>query len=94
MGISHVDIPTNTNIPIDKMIAPLCATGSANETLAQSRWRMKLRSCATEPVPVPVHTKKHGTEVRSMGMVMGIVIGTHTHKFLENVEGICVDMHT
>ena len=49
-----------------------------HETLPQFRWPTKLRSCATRPVP-PVHTKKHGTEVRSMGMVMGIVTGRHTH---------------
>ena len=83
-----------TNISISNAIACMCATGPVHETLPGFGWRPKLFSCAAEPVltvpvttvptepvptvPVTVHTKKHGTEVRSMGTVTG----AQTHKFL------------
>lgn len=47
-------------------------------------------ACATEPVPT-VHTNKYGTEVRSMGMVMGIETHRHTNFSIDNMKGVCVD---
>ena len=63
------------------LIAPQHPNGFEPETLPGFCW-------LPEPLLV-VHTKKHRTEVQSMGMDMEILTGTHIHEKRRGHQGLC-----